>query len=177
MQILDPHTALAFLRNFGSIIRNTHIHIRKPDIPLKKTWTRRISTYINEYCSESLIELHMHKVIDIIDEWKKPFKRLSKLTLQEEPLNYDKITNFNEILPSLQYLNVEQSIFTSLKLFEHHFPHLENIAFHLFTKRQQNITLHEKFFQLNPQIRSIEVRGIDNTYKLFPSSQRKVDKP
>lgn len=160
MRILDPHIALAFLRNFGSII--TRIHIREPGIQLEKIWTRRINTYINEYCSESLTDLHMHTVIDTIDEWRKPFKRLSKLSLQEEPLNYDKIANLNEILPSLQYLDMEHSKFTSLKLFEHHFPHLENIAFHVFAKHQQNITLYEKFFQLNPQIRSIEVIGINN---------------
>lgn len=156
IKILDPYTAIIFLRNFGSII--THIRIQHPPDSSDKIWTRRINKYINEYCSESLNDLRLQSAIDTVDEWRKPFKRLTALIIEQETSSHDSVIDFNETFPSLQYLQISECQFTNLKLFEHHFPHLDSISFHIIEHGEHNTTLYEKFFRLNPQIR---IAGIE----------------
>lgn len=170
IRIHDAATALRFLRNFGQFI--SHISFYKSYA--ETFWDQRIYSFINKYCSNSLEELNGYFIENhSIDGWRKPFKKLTNIHLYELSLKCEDNMNLSVILPSLHSLYIKSAILSSLKCFEHHFSHLENIHLDMNSHRlSKNEKKLEKFFDLNPQIRSVQVRCIENLQFLHLISRK-----
>lgn len=174
---LDTNLTLKLVRNFGSKFFAVKLNYTQVDIQ-----SRYISEQINQYCSESLIILKIttNTNFDVIEEWRKPFKQLSNLLLVggSTNTNSDNIVHLNEILPSLHYLDLKNSTgFSDLTLFEHRFQNLKEFAFRV-PPRMHNIGLLEKFLELNPQIRALDVDNIKNLdfFRLFSEKLPQLEK-
>lgn len=162
--------ALKFLRNFGHVV--PRILFNKCVFP---QWHRRISSYINEHCNESLERLEIGAFDeDMLLQWKKPFKNV--ITLQ---FNYgsceckDNNINISKIFPSLRYFELKWLSHLSSKCIEYHFPKLEHIQFSMkvhasYTKNNS----YENFFELNPQLRSIHITNMINADLLRVISEK-----
>lgn len=160
IRIHDAASALRFLRNFGRFI--PHISFYKSYA--ETFWDQRIYSSINKFCFKSLEELNGYFTEDhSIDGWRKPFKKLTSIHLYELSLKCENNMNLSVMLPSLRSLFIKSAKLSSLKCFEHHFPHLEHIHLEmnscLLSKKEKTV---EMFFHLNPQIQSVQVRCIEN---------------
>lgn len=161
--IVDDHVVLLkLLRNFGHIITRISIIHRHNKSTNSVRWYQRAIEYINEYCSDSLVELMLsgedESTVDLIlipenystYIWQKPFKKLNKLVIKDAMMT-DVGYNVSEIFPSLQYLGITLFGPHHFEIFNQHFPQLVHVTFPFRTFQEY----HYKFLEINPQIRSI----------------------
>lgn len=154
--INDYQLAFKFLRNFGQII--SKIMVSKLDYYGGKSWYDEIDKYINEYCFDSLKELHIDSIVNTTDAWKKPFKNLIIISISENLFNCH-LSNFSEIFPSIRSIEIKNDLTmnrTPPSCFAYHFPHLKEFNLDAIVKEEW------KVFELNPQLRRIQINKMYN---------------
>lgn len=88
---------MKLLQIFGPIIsRVVVMKENESDI----VWHPEIDRYVNEYCSDSLEELSLFSTVNITNAWRKPFKQLTDLYVNEKVVSCED-TNFTELFPLL----------------------------------------------------------------------------
>lgn len=113
-----------FLQSFGHVLTRITV-IQSPE---ENNSTGFIGGRINEYCSESLVDLSLRYGNDWNILWKKSFKQLTKLNLDSLTLNCEYNMNMKRlsvIFPSLKHLILEDK--SVLECLIQNFPHLEDV--------------------------------------------------
>lgn len=163
--------ALTVLHNFGHLISS----IRLSD--------QKISSEVNEYCSETLVNLRLSDYEvggNVFQKFKKTFKKVSKLHIAYKDWDCGpKNRNLSEIFSSLRRLYLNTAIYSGSNCIDYYYPSLEHIRFPMFLKNYGRVwekyatyptyayrysadTTYEHIFDLNPQIRSIYVTDVGN---------------
>lgn len=167
INIYDQNLILKFLRYFGHLFS----YILTNQFRFQPKFYARFHSYVNKYSSESLEEFRMDKFSgNLFLEWKKPFKNVSSLYIRDGFWNCEKVNvNFSEIFPSLRHLTMN----SSSKCIDYHFPHLEYIQFSMYSNYPEiKKKIYEKIFDLNPQLRTIQISNFDNFHVLRVASQK-----
>lgn len=73
----DLKDVLTLLRCFGSVMKKIWVHF------CCKNYNQYIASYINQFCTESLLEIHLIDFpIDILDYFKQPFTEVTTVRLE-----------------------------------------------------------------------------------------------
>ncbi|XP_031639146.1 uncharacterized protein LOC116351205, partial [Contarinia nasturtii] len=196
----DLKSSLKFLRCFGQLLTNIEILFQNdmqndmfmfgdfPDgrnAPNKFIWTQHVIEYVNEYCAESLLDVHFYGIRDLPNYLKKPFSRVKNITLENCYFS-DLVENnwLNDRFPRMQELHLNLTYSNdvgSFKFIENCFGFLEhlNISMQVFYCTDDHYRIVEPginsfrrnilaLFHLNPQLKHLEIFAADFFYKKCP---------
>lgn len=177
--ILHATTAMKILRNFGHLITNLVV------LPLYYKYneylepgSKIINKYVNEYCSKSLKNLTLVNFKqNATMEWFKPFEQVETLFFQVGVLD-TKSMDLNKIFPRLRRLEFQGVTVTDQRFIEQHFPYLHEIIIDINLARlnrdlwKSNI---QKFIQLNPQLRKLQLRTFGEQEFFTLLSQQNIE--
>lgn len=131
ISIDDFKTSLQFLRCLGDLITDLKVNFRRPTT----IQCNKISRYIIEYCSETLVNFDMHSAwedcFDPFFELQKRFSKVESVTFRHSNFKREMNINLNIWFPQLKSLNFQESIEiygSKCKTIENHFPYLEKIT-------------------------------------------------
>lgn len=164
---------LKIVRSFGHLISRINLDL----FSFSDEWLHTTSSYINEYCSESLKEFNVSNFHeDIFLKWKKPFKNVNTIRFADGLWDCEKNNlNISEIFPSLQSLSLIRMECSSSKCVDYHFPNLKHIQLPMYTVYPFEISkMYENIFDLNPQLRSIGIWHMDN-YTVLREANEKLN--
>lgn len=173
MIILSISIALPLLRCFGRVIHKIRLSYSN------KFRINYITSYINQFCTESLIEI---KIWDMpkggLDYFSQPFTRIEKVSLHNSEDQHELAGNdwLNRIFPKMKQLDVG----LISKLFDYedivnHFPCLEcleikcheNLKFDRLTAKDVRSKNIISSLKLNPQLKKFIVECSPINYGLF----------
>lgn len=149
--VSDMETALMILERFGFLIKSiSAVNDYQMHTAMK------IHEYINLYCSESLMDLHIHvRYSDIFWEYKKPFENVVHLKFDGIYKNYSNSDfTFGEIFPSLNHLDLGQASIAGL-LDEQTVPQMKELSIFCFDDWKRQYI--ERFLKNNPQIKCLNL--------------------
>lgn len=161
---LDDHievgnvaTISDFLQRFGHLVSNLRIKFYTSFVYREDHYSEsemhNIFRLINLHCSETLSQFTILTKVDTnntFQSFRKPFKNLRKLSLEGE---YNNVTNFNEIFPSIRDLSLSSIYYDRLGLLDQSISTLE----HLTISQDQGWMIPDTktFIRLNSHIRSL----------------------
>lgn len=151
LYITEYQTILPFLRNFGHLITS----LKFSDLTSEESTTT--FSYIEQYCSNTLVEFELDRLKHTIDNESKKFKRVTKLTLE-----YWYESDFSAIelvYPALEELTVKRYDLIQPSL-GRNFPNLKRL--HLIEKSLKNFTDGgiRNFVDTNPQLRTLSIERV-----------------
>lgn len=161
------------LRCFGHMIKKLDIYYYDSYTSSYKNskLIARIDHYVNEYCSDSLVELRLKDHDEsTMKSLKKPFNKVESICFDGGQLG-NNLSNLNKWLPNLRHLKfpfaIRQSNFFFSQI-EPRFYNLQDLTLYLPYKMNQNHLnkkILAKFLRLNSNIRSLSISGaIDAKY-------------
>lgn len=168
IQFDDVNMALQTIRLFGKNIQRLQLSNHNVDTKVSQL----ILQYVNEYCSESLIELELRTSYEhgnLVKPFIKPFKRVERLLISRDfPSVKGNVIPMNETFPALQHLSIHTTEFSiDFKYFNCHFPHLKSLNI------SESNSLHE-MLKMNPQIQTIQVETLRDGFVEQIISQPKI---
>lgn len=158
--------SLRFLRYFGCIVSKLEIIL--DNISQKQVY--KICFYINEYCTESLIELEIlgFGINNIIfRNIQKPFVNIEMVSFRWCHLEKNLI-QFNKWFPKMRHLELNKNKIDEEKCIEMHFPNLRYLSYHPARNDKEYFAPNfGNIIRLNPNIRILHL--FDWSEKLFQS--------
>lgn len=119
----------------------------------------------NLYCAESLRELHILNQNDIFAHFKKPFEKVTHVSLDGVFKHFSNSDlAFLEIFPVMQHLTLKDVEFQDSNWLDRRFPHLNHLTTdisansHVKLAWRFNETAFKRLIQSNPHIRSLNLR-------------------
>lgn len=159
---------LKILKKFGKFIQRLSFFIWAAHV--SASTIDEISSYINLYCSESLLKLRIqvdgNYSTSVFSGMLKPFNAVEEVTLQGRlgKMN-SSMLDFNELFPALRNLIVNVVFVENTSFIDRKFPQLEYVSiapsglFTAYKPIQSNPGDVEKMIKKNPQIRSIHFQS------------------
>lgn len=156
IEIFNFSIALETLKMFGHLITKLHLNLSNAD----SNEAKAISNYVNEYCSESLVEI----TFDVahgnpLKYWIMSFENVKRLTFGVKSLSNRKdIPKLNEMFPRLQTISLYLGA-KSRDYFDCHFPHLNELIINELNSKKKSFddSYIDNLLRENPQIRSVTV--------------------
>lgn len=151
---------LKTLRNFGHLISKLEIDV----LSMKPLEQHLIDKYINEYCRRALIEISCKYFNEnTMDEWKKPFENVEKVTLDFGSMNEPTGNRLNETFPKMRYLKHRMFKTIVKSHTEQHYPFL--VFFEVFYRESVDL---KQFSTLNRQLRTLHIwYSVEMEFLLF----------
>lgn len=145
---------LEVVQYFGRMITKLKVDYRLLDV----YQCEALNKYLNEYCSESLLDVELvHCDDDKIVHLRGPFKFVENVHLHTGNLRTN-TSRFDEIFPTLCRLDLGEMYYTRTGCFEGHFPHLENLTMEFwYGLYPYTVKLLEKRLRLNPQLKHLTI--------------------
>lgn len=153
----DLSKILRLLRCFGHLIAELKI------VYDRKSWPM-IDQYVNEYCVNSLKEIELCKATkDAMENITKPFLEVKVVKLMDGVMGKN-LTDFNKWFPQMQHLEFWcPDLIINRNNIEKYFSNLEHMTIGGLFKYNKDISFNysniTEFVRLNPQLRSLKVRG------------------
>lgn len=165
-EINDARTCLLMFRGFGDSIEKLHLNFNG----LGKRRIQAISQALNDYCAKSLNKLDVY--ILPANAITEKFPKLTNLRVNGGVLSA-KMTQFNEMFPSLSVLDLSNIQVENRKSIERTFPKLVHLKVHIEMQKGMDFMKSnvKTAIQMNPQLRSLCLgSGCDS--KLLPFINR-----
>lgn len=157
--IVDFYTSLRFVRCFGQLISRIDLDWMQlcTEMYTKPAFVE-IFRYMNEYCTQNLIELRVRNLsCNIIEQIVNPFEKLEKISFENCELKIDS-TTFRKIFPKMRYLNLRDNQMVNSAYVGNSFPHLDTFVYRpclkMSSDEQNNLKI---FVRLNPQLNTIKL--------------------
>lgn len=146
IEIVTFPVAQKMLRIFGHLISKLEFNYDR----YNPAQARIIAKYINDYCSESLVEIKLYSFKEsVLDLWNIPFTKVENVYLIRGIFT-SKPFDLNSTFPAMQRLELEWITITESKYLVKHYPHLK------YFKMADSKTI-ERILSLNHQIQSVYV--------------------
>lgn len=146
VRVSDFRSGLQLLRCFGHLIHKLNI------LDLSTVKYKRIVTYLNDYCTDSLTYVCVHAIPNSASKQLQPFKNIETLLVLDSYMNG---VNLDEIFPRLRTLCYRGYDYGAL---ENHFPNLESLEILGNWDRDNDRAKKsiETTLRMNPQLRSLK---------------------
>lgn len=154
-ELYDFELILNLLKQFGYLIQKLKIKTNN----LLPHRSEVINRSINEYCSNSLVQLDLGFLREnSLEQFTKPFNALEEFTGSVDTLKIGHKTQpLNQLFPNLRRLNLFLKSEIDYSFIECAFPHLEHLSVRsLYSSRLTAEKSFENLLRKNLQIRSIE---------------------
>lgn len=160
VQIQDFELTLLALKYFGRFIEKLKIDYSF----MNEFQLNRINGMINEYCSESLIEIHLSNCEGyVLEVFTAPFKKIESVSLGMEMKTVGK--SLDQIFPNLKSLSLSLITILDESLIDCHLPYLEHLYFRVeHNFRDTTESYVEILIRNNPQIRSIVLYNVSSRF-------------
>lgn len=190
--IIDLKTCFRLLRYFGNSISHLDfdLEMRGNSLEFHNISVARLMTYVNQYCSESLIEIKFFRCfIRFETDLNKPFENLTNPFANVKIIEFGNSTHINKhffrLFPNIENLTYTVSKCTQITCldFDVHFPSLQNLSIRFtgtifresFTdmkdqKFMEMIPYVLRFIRLHPQIRILRVPCFSSETFIFDVS-------
>lgn len=145
------------LRNFGHLIS---VLLIENTFRLPEKVAQKMNHLINNYCSESLVALHIsNQYNDIFAHLRKPFSNVQQLSLDGsfKSLGNSHLT-FSKLFPACAVLDLGSSYISTVDFSNERLPNLEK----LMANNQDYLTTEtlQWIIMNHPQIRSLEIKFV-----------------
>lgn len=143
--IVGPKLQLPFLRCFGAKI--LHLDLDRQYQQYPRPILTKINDYINQYCTDTLNGLTIHR--NHLIQFEKPFKKLEKLVIEGGVLGAE-FPNFANLYPSLRRLEMQKVLFEG-DFIAVSLPHLVHLSIDI-TERSSS----REILNANRQLQSLD---------------------
>lgn len=167
IRIDDFDLSLKTMKHFGGVMQRLSIYFNY----LKSGDSKKISEFINKYCSKSLVHIHIeHCTRNSLEHMTQPFEKVENVNFGLEVEHLENVElSLNQLFPQLRRLSFESILRMSDTYIDGHLPNLEHLNITIAVRQNfEGARVIEnnfaKFIGKNTQIRSIAMRNISPNF-------------